>query len=123
MESGNSWSRERIREAVGNLIKCVAVDKANRLVVNGLLTQPLITSTEVLHVRRCDEGINHLLVSFVVFEQRGWIALRKTKISQNDAHAKCSATTVKRSQILSVSSTCGNGCLTAADMSNAVVWV
>jgi hypothetical protein len=42
-------ARERLREAVGNLIKCVAVDKAKCLVVNNMLTQPMITSTEVLH--------------------------------------------------------------------------
>jgi hypothetical protein len=71
VEAGNSWSRERLREAVGNLIKCVAVDKAECLVVDNLLTQPVITSIEVLHARRCDEGISHLLASFVVFEQRG----------------------------------------------------
>jgi hypothetical protein len=81
VEAGNSWSRERLREAVGNLIECVAVDKAEFLIVDNLLTQPVITSTEVLHARRCDEGISHLLASFVVFEQRGGTALRKAKIS------------------------------------------
>jgi hypothetical protein len=83
VEAGNSWSRERLREAVGNLIKCVAVavDKAECVVVNNLLTQPVITGIKVLHARRCDEGISHLLASFVVFEQRGGAALRKAKIT------------------------------------------
>ena len=49
----------------------------------------------------------------------GGTALRKAKISQNDAHAKCSTTAIKRSQILSMSSTCGNGRLAATYMSNA----
>ena len=43
----------------------------------------------------------------------------KTKTSKNDAHAKSSATTIKRSQILSVGRTRGSGRLTTADMSNA----
>ena len=68
VKAGNSWSGERLREAVGNLIECVAVDKTKSLVVNDLLTQPVIMSTEVLHARRCDEGISHLLTSLIVFE-------------------------------------------------------
>jgi hypothetical protein len=81
------------------MIKRVAVDKAKCLVVNNLLTQLVITSIEVMHARRCDEGISHLLASFDVFEQRGGTALRKAKISQSDAHAKCSTTTIKCSQV------------------------
>ena len=79
--------------------------------MNDLLTQPVITSIEVLHARRCDEGISHLLASSIVFKQRGGTALRKAEIR--------SATTIKRSQIFSVSRTRGNGRLTAADMSDA----
>ena len=59
------------------------------------------------------------MTRFIVFEQRGGTALGKTKISKNDAHAESSATTIKRSQIFSVSRTRGNGRLTAADMSDA----
>jgi hypothetical protein len=51
VEAGNSWSGERLREAVGNLIGCVAVDKTKGPVVNDLLTQPVITGIEVLHAR------------------------------------------------------------------------
>jgi hypothetical protein len=57
----------------------------------------VIARIEVLHARRCDEGISHLLTRFIVFEQRGGTALGKTKISKNDAHAESSATTIKRS--------------------------
>jgi hypothetical protein len=47
LPNDNSWSRERLREAVGNLIKCVAVDKTKSPVANDLLTQPVITSIDM----------------------------------------------------------------------------
>jgi hypothetical protein len=63
VEAGNSWSRERLRETVGNRIECVAVCKTKGLVVNDVLTQPVITGIEMLHARRCDEGVSHLLAT------------------------------------------------------------
>jgi hypothetical protein len=57
MKSADIVSRERLGEAVGNLIEGLDVDKAERLVMCHLLAEPVVTRIEPVASRCCMRGV------------------------------------------------------------------
>jgi hypothetical protein len=74
VETGSGWSRERIRETVGNLVACFAVDQAEGAPCRGQHVHAAsdINHRGAAHARRCAQGIRHLLVRCVVFRTK-WL--------------------------------------------------